>query len=62
MKKTLYPIWQLFPKKLKKWLRRNLISKIYQGNDILVEPDQLTPILTNAVKYLKDIDGDNFGD
>ncbi len=62
MKKLLYPIWLLFPKKSKKWLRRNVISKVYQGNDILVEPDQLTPVLTKAVKYLKDIDEKNFGD
>ena len=43
-------------KKLKKWLRRNLISKIYQVNDVLEEPDQLTPVLTKAVNYLKGID------
>lgn len=62
MKKLFYPIWQLFPKKLKKWLRRNLVSKIYQGNDVLVEPDQLTPVFKKVVKYLKDIDEKNFGD
>ena len=62
MKKLLYPIWQLFPQKSKKWLRRNIISKIYVGKDILVEPDQLTPVFAKAVKYLKEIDKKNFGD
>ena len=62
MKKLLYPIWELFPNGLKKWLRRNVISKIYQGNDILVEPDQLTPVFKKAVSYLQDQDGDDIGD
>ena len=62
MKKLLYPILNLLPKDLKNWLQKNLVSKINSANDILVDANQLTPVLVKAVNYLKELNQEEFGD
>lgn len=62
MKKLLYPIWNLFPEKQREWMSENIVPSIYKSKDVLVDVEQLNPVLTKAVKYLKEIDEENIGD